>query len=601
MRPSFKLMNIVLIACLCVLFSSNLYSQTQVIINIQQPPFNQLNMEDLWKISLNNTTNEALSVYLFGTLSEESAGLIATGTTSEFNLNPGMKIVSAHELSPISINYPNPDMRYKESMIRKGGVPSGNYEVCISVKISGSNEEVGSDCIEQSVQISSPVSLVTPDYGEKLFLQLPVFTWMHMKQPGSGAYYTLTIVEILSSQTPEIAIQTNLAWFTKDKINKTLLQYPISARGFENGKEYAWKIDVYEEGSLLTESDVGLFRYNYAESRKPDIIFPKVGEEIEIDGINFEWFYNIQGDNIFSVKVVEMLDDQSPEAAMQENATFWEMNNIQETRIRYPGTGQNFIVGKQYAWQVSVFEGGTLLANSDAASFKISSIETPSVDIIFPKVGEEIEVDEVNFEWTYNAQADNTPSYSIKVVEVLDGQSPQYAMQENAAFWEMTGIQQTSIKYPETEKEFEANKKYAWQVSVFNGETLLANSDVQSFIIGSDKSSNLDIIFPKVGEEIEVDGLYFEWKKYYNPEIIILYSIKIVEVFETQTPESAMENNESYFEKNGLETPVYLYYLDSSTKLDNGKRYAWQIKAYNSEVLLAESKLGAFEVIASNE
>jgi len=90
-------------------------------------------------------------------------------------------------------------------------------------------------------------------------------------------------------------------------------------------------------------------------------------------------------------------------------------------------------------------------------------------------------------------------------------------------------------------------------------------------------------------------------QNYYNSESIILYSIKIVEVLETQTPKSALENNESYFEKNGLETPVYLYYLDFSTKLDNEKKYAWQVKAYKSDVLLAESKLGAFEVIASNE
>lgn len=600
MKPSFKLLNILLITCFFVCCSSNLFAQTQVIVNVQQPPYNQLNTEDLWKIRLNNTTNDVLSVYLFGTLSEENAGLIATGTSSVFTLSPGMKMVNAHELTPISIDYPNPDLRYKESMIRRGGVPTGNYEVCISVKMSGSNEEVGSDCIDQGVEISSPITLVTPDYGEKISMQLPVFTWMHLKKPGSGAYYTFTIVEILSNQTPEIAIQTNLAWFRKDKINKTLLQYPISARGFEHGKEYAWKVDVFEEGSLLSESDVGRFKYNHEENSKLDLIFPKVGEEIEVDMISFEWFFNMQADNTFSIKVVEVLNDQSPEAAIQENIALWEMNNIQQTKVNRPKTEPGFENGKTYAWQVSAYSGETLLAKSDVSIFLTDSPEGPQVEIIFPKVGEEIEVDEINFAWTYKTLVENTPNFAIKIVEVSEDQTPHAAIQENAAFWEMINIKETSIQYPGTEPEFETGNMYAWQVSAYNGETLLAKSNVHTFTISPDKSSSLDIIFPKVGEEIEGDGLYFEWKNYYNPESIILYSIKIVEVLDTQTPETAMEVNKYSIEENGLETPIFLYNSELSDKLNAGN-YAWKIKAYSEGELLAESELSTFKIIASHE
>ena len=75
---------------LIVLFSfSNTYSQ--VTVNIQQPPNNQLRIIDLWKINLNNLSTNPIPVYLYGTLTEENAGLIATATSSQILLNPSIE------------------------------------------------------------------------------------------------------------------------------------------------------------------------------------------------------------------------------------------------------------------------------------------------------------------------------------------------------------------------------------------------------------------------------------------------------------------------------------------------------------------------------
>ena len=242
-------------------------------------------------------SNNNLSVYLYGTLSEENAGLIATGTSNVFNLNPGFKKIDTRELSSLSFDYPNPDPKYKESIIRTGGVPNGNYEICISVKLSSSNDDAGSDCLDQRVEKSFPISLITPDDGDKISSTIPIFTWMHMKNPGSNAKYKITIVEVLGNQTPELAISSNPAWFTKDKLSSPLLQYPISARKFEVGKEYAWQTYALENGVLLTESDIWSFIIENPISNNLSIIFPKTGEEIENDTLNFKWRYTKQANN----------------------------------------------------------------------------------------------------------------------------------------------------------------------------------------------------------------------------------------------------------------------------------------------------------------
>src|SRR4030065_2087505 len=110
-------------------------AQQLVIVNIQHPPFNQLTIEDMWKLTLINTSTSTYTVYLTGTLTESQAELIATGLSTTFDLPPGTKVFTAayyKQLDP-SIKYVNRDRKYEESVIRTGGFSSGEYEICVSV------------------------------------------------------------------------------------------------------------------------------------------------------------------------------------------------------------------------------------------------------------------------------------------------------------------------------------------------------------------------------------------------------------------------------------------------------------------------------------
>ena len=727
---SFKIsFKIILTVFALTLISSISFSQNQILVNIQHPPFNRLNIEDLWKINLTNATNDNLSVYLYGTLSEENAGLIATGTSNFINLNPGLKRIDTRELSSLSFDYPNPDPKYKESIIRTGGVPNGYYEICIYVKFSNSNDDAGSDCLEHRVEKSFPISLITPDDDDKISSTIPIFTWMHMKNPGSNAKYKITIVEVLGNQTPELAISSNPAWFTKDKLSSPLLQYPISARKFEVGKEYAWQTYVLENGVLLTESDIWSFIVESPISNNLSIVFPKTGEEIENNTLNFKWrytkqahsnlnytikvvevlnnqsledaiqnnntqltkshiskkYFNIQmngqefkpgkkyawqvfalergtllaesdvnsfvipskrssndgivlpitGEEIesdsislitepslntpqdgktitnknpifawthfkrpesnanYTIKIVELITNQNPESAINSNPDWFIKNEINSTNILYPISAKQFESGKEYAWQIKVYYKGVFLTESDAWTFKYGNLTNSELDVILPKIGEEIEGDSISFAWTYTNQSDNSLSYSIKVVEILNDQSPELAIQNNSIFGEKNNIKSTYINNPHFEHEFIPGKKYAWKVFAYENEFLIAESDVSSFIISSDKNIIIDILFPNTGEAIEVDSLYFEWKKFDSTDSTINYSLKIFEVHENQTPNEAIENR-NYFEKSNLNSPNYLYYMDSNKLFNVGIKYAWHVTVYKKDDLIGMSEVGIF-------
>ena len=54
MKPFKISFEIILTVFALILISNIAFSQNQVIVNIQHPPFNRLNIEDLWKINLTN-------------------------------------------------------------------------------------------------------------------------------------------------------------------------------------------------------------------------------------------------------------------------------------------------------------------------------------------------------------------------------------------------------------------------------------------------------------------------------------------------------------------------------------------------------------------
>jgi hypothetical protein len=67
----------------------------------------------------------------------------------------------------------------------------------------------------------------------------------------------------------------------------------------------------------------------------------------------FEWKTENQVKGLsYSIKIVEIKGDQSPESAMQKNQAFFEQKNIDRTKFKYPESAPKFKPGKKYAWGV---------------------------------------------------------------------------------------------------------------------------------------------------------------------------------------------------------------------------------------------------------
>lgn len=250
-----------------IIVAQSLFAQ-EVIVNIQHPPFNQLTIEDLWKITLVNVSTSTYTVNLMATLSENQSGLIANGTSTTFELPPGRKIFTGanyKELNP-EITYVNKDSRYKESVTRTGGLPAGEYEICISVIESTSGDQLGLDCIQQSALSAAPPSLISPEDESQISLKHPDFIWLPTVVSGVRVNYIFKIVERFGSQSVQEAIEKNSAFYITT-LKSTIITYPISAPDLIEGKEYAWRVQSVDEsgnpvGSNNGFSEVWSFMFN---------------------------------------------------------------------------------------------------------------------------------------------------------------------------------------------------------------------------------------------------------------------------------------------------------------------------------------------------
>ncbi len=94
--------------------------------------------------------------------------------------------------------------------------------------------------------------------------------------------------------------------------------------------------------------------------------------------------------------------------------------------------------------------------------------ETGLLSLINPTNGEDIDSKvPITFSWTSGGKIPEG-GYTLTIVTVDEGQTPESAMKTNKAFFEMSGVRTSTFQYPNSGKVFEEGKEYAWMVKAGN-------------------------------------------------------------------------------------------------------------------------------------
>ncbi|MEL7534225.1 MAG: hypothetical protein AAFN10_23170 [Bacteroidota bacterium] len=152
--------------------------------------------------------------------------------------------------------------------------PEGNA-ICVEVISLKYRELLAQSCESMPEVASFPPHLVYPFDGEEVRTLLPVFSWTPPGPliPGQQVAYRIRIVEVLPYQTPEVAIQSGLAFFERKGLTQNLLPWALSDRQFETKKRYAWQIKAYDNERFMGRSEVWSFVFESpaeGEDEKPD-------------------------------------------------------------------------------------------------------------------------------------------------------------------------------------------------------------------------------------------------------------------------------------------------------------------------------------------
>lgn len=310
-----KLKYILLI--IIALAAQNIFSQSgKVVIRLKKPPPLVFFTGDMFNLTIINPTQETYRVYLHGRSTESIIGLILDASCNTFDLPPGTKIVKTSDVGKVTINEKNE--KYKDVITRMGQLPSGDYDICVDVINAATGDILGTDCVTQEVLLVSQVTLVYPgDKQEFRSQQKPlaqvdrrthtgtdiqedenhairtmnlIFSWMPPVPIAAGrsVTYKLKLVDIYGMQSGYDAMQSNPLFYSNGNIKSTSFQFPLSARQFKEGNKYAWQVEAYLNGDLLSSSEV--FEFTYGEL-KP-IVKTK-----ELKMMKRYWSSNLEGYN----------------------------------------------------------------------------------------------------------------------------------------------------------------------------------------------------------------------------------------------------------------------------------------------------------------
>lgn len=260
----------------------------RVIVYLKPPPPYSFHVENMWNVTLTNTTQTTLRVYLRGTANLDNEGLIADAHTSVFTLNVGTKVVNASEIKPIHLD--DVKSKYEAPVKHLGAVPNGSYDICVYVINADDNSVLGQECISTEVMNVSQLNLMSPDDGEVFAgedISFPkdslktkgktpreitlnqsqtssniIFSWLPPSPTNAAVHFTykLKIVQQIGSQSGYDAMQSNPLYYSAGNLVVNTYQYPLAARHFTSGK-YAWQVEAYLDGVLLSSSEVREFRY----------------------------------------------------------------------------------------------------------------------------------------------------------------------------------------------------------------------------------------------------------------------------------------------------------------------------------------------------
>lgn len=305
--------------------------------------------------------------------------VVQVGTPETF----GQETLSAYFLLP------NLDVQGQtQSLAQNGKLPEGFYSFCVEVLDFNSGKRISNKaCFTTEIKHKDPPLPLQPQCEGALITQTNpqtiLFTWQDFASFSANSEYQLKLYELTDlSANPTTAIPSGKALpiYSSDLLSERLFLYSNSEPTLDQGKTYLYTIQANEPVGRTTYKNNGLskvcwFYFGYPINNKIGLSEPLNNTTIPNNYYpTFTWGglqKSVQGQVVaYELRVVEVLENQSPEDAMANNEV-WFQRNVNSIN----GQGASLVAdllpekGKRYAWQIIAITNTTEVGRSIVQTF----------------------------------------------------------------------------------------------------------------------------------------------------------------------------------------------------------------------------------------
>jgi hypothetical protein len=255
----------------------------------------------------------------------------------------------------------------------------------------------------------------------------------------------------------------------------------------------------------------------------------------------------------------------------------------------------------------------------------VQNIAHPSPpELIYPDNQGFVMEDLPVFSWLPPMPSMGEFSYTIEIVELLDGQIPTEAIESNWR-WFQYDLDVTSLQYPISEREFIRGNSYAWRVGAYVGDKTqpdaIITSPVWSFTFLGSAESQFDRqhLFSKVSpknNDIITGPPFLEWELgvlssqkagTQPPDKNIYFEVRVwqwpdgLDAGDAAAFAASLKDNPTVatvIPVNKL-TPTFLNLAEAGSGIfKSNYTYFWMVTAIKDEMIIAESEVNQFTVIS---
>ncbi|HLP39534.1 hypothetical protein [Lacibacter sp.] len=146
--------------------------------------------------------------------------------------------------------------------------PTGEYSFCFRFVPENKNLDEYENCFDGTIQPLVPLTLLSPGLKDTICIRRPVLSWQPPLPYSQQMRFRLILTEKTAGESVESLLK-NRPLLLLDHISATTITYPSANPELKEGKTYCWQVIAYEQGLIVSRSEIWEFTVKCNETPKP--------------------------------------------------------------------------------------------------------------------------------------------------------------------------------------------------------------------------------------------------------------------------------------------------------------------------------------------